>query len=595
MDATVTDGFLGVDASATGRLWRMRPCDERLALALAQRFALPDAIARVLAGRSIGVEAVPDFLDPTVRAALPDPSHLEDMDAAATRLADAIEAGEAIAVFGDYDVDGATSAALLQHYLRAVGHQARIYVPDRLREGYGPNAEALLRLHADGAALVVTVDCGITAHAPLAAAAEAGLDVIVIDHHVAEPALPPAVAVVNPNRLDDASPHKQLAAVGVAFLLVVALNRELRRRGRFANGPEPDLLRWLDLVALGTVCDVVPLTGLNRALVAQGLKQMARRANPGLAALADVARVDGPPNAYHAGFLLGPRVNAGGRVGEADMGARLLTTADPEVGRELAGCLDRYNAERQAIEAEVLAAALRQAGPAAERGDPVIVVAGADWHPGVIGIVASRLVERFGRPAAVVALVDGTGKGSARSVSGVDLGAAVIAARQSGLLVNGGGHKMAAGFTVAADGVGALAAFLNDRLRAAVDDATRTPTLKLDGVLSVDGATLAFAEQLERLAPFGVGNPEPMLVLKGARVAFVDLVGEAHLRCALAGDAGGRLKAIAFRAATEPLGAVLRTGAGQRLHLAGKLRRDTWRGRNDVQFVIEDAAPARLD
>jgi single-stranded-DNA-specific exonuclease len=322
---------------------------------------------------------------------------------------------------------------------------------------------------------------------------------------------------------------------------------------------------------------------------------MSARANPGLAALADVARVEGFPNTYHAGFLLGPRVNAGGRVGEAGMGARLLTTADPQVGRELAARLDAFNAERQAIEAEVLAAAVRQAQVAADRGDAVIVVSGADWHPGVIGIVASRLVDRFGRPAAVVALVDGIGKGSARSVSGVDLGAAVIAARQSDLLINGGGHKMAAGFTVTADGVGALAAFLNDRLREAVDDATRTPTLKVDGVLSVDGATLDFVEQLERLAPFGVGNPEPLLVLKGARVAFVDPVGEAHLRCALAGDAGGRLKAIAFRAATEPLGAMLRKGTGQRLHIAGKLRRDTWRGRNDVQFIVDDAAPARLD
>ncbi len=595
MDATVTDSFLEVEASATGRRWQLRPSDERLALALAQRFSLPDIVARILAGRGIGVDETPDFLDPTLRRALPDPSHLKDMDAAAARLADAVEAGETIAVFGDYDVDGATSAALLQRYFTALGHPLRIYVPDRIKEGYGPNAAALLQLHAEGVALVVTVDCGITAHEPLAAARDAGLEVIVVDHHVAEPALPPAVAVVNPNRLDEDSPLKQLAAVGVAFLLVVAVNRELRRRGRFAGGGEPDLLAWLDLVALGTVCDVVPLTGLNRAFVAQGLKRMAARANPGLAALADVARAEGAPNTYHAGFLLGPRVNAGGRVGEADMGARLLTTADPQVGRELAARLDAFNAERQTIEAEVLAAAVRQAQVAADRGDAVIVVSGADWHPGVIGIVASRLVERFGRPTAVVALVDGTGKGSARSVSGVDLGAAVIAARQSGLLINGGGHKMAAGFTVAADGVGALAAFLNERLRAAVDDATRTPTLKVDGALTVDGATLEFAEQLERLAPFGVGNPEPLLVLKGARVAFVDLVGESHLRCALSGDAGGRLKAIAFRAATEPLGGVLRQGTGQRLHIAGKLRRDTWRGRNDVQFIVEDAAPARLD
>ncbi len=596
MDGTVTeDSFLGVDASATGRRWLLRPGDDRLALALSQRYGLPDLIARMLASRGIGIDETPDFLAPTLRRALPDPSHLKDMDAAAVRLADAVQAGESIAIFGDYDVDGATSASLIWHYLTAAGHTARIYVPDRIKEGYGPNAEAMLRLHQEGADLVVTVDCGITAHEPLAAARDDGLAVIVVDHHVAEPALPPAVAVVNPNRLDDDSPHKQLAAVGVAFLLVVALNRELRRRGHFAEREEPDLLAWLDLVALGTVCDVVPLTGLNRALVSQGLKRMSARANSGLAALSDIARAEGPPNTYHAGFLLGPRVNAGGRVGEADMGARLLTTDDPGIARDLAERLDRFNAERREIEAEVLAAAVRQAEAAADREDAVVLVSGEGWHPGVIGIVASRLVERFGRPAAVVARVGGIGKGSARSVSGVDFGAAIIAARQSGLLINGGGHKMAAGFTVAEEAIGTLSAFLNERLRDAVDDAMRTPTRKIDGVLSVDGATLDFMEQLERLAPFGVGNPEPLLVLKGARVSFVDLVGEAHLRCALAGDAGGKLKAIAFRAATEPLGALLRTGTGQRLHIAGKLRMDRWRGRHDIQFIIEDAAPARFD
>ncbi len=593
---------LGVDASAAGRRWRERvaqggAADERNSRAIAQKLGLPEIVARLLALRGLDAETAPAFLEPRLRDALPDPAHLKDMEKAAARLADAVERGERIAIFGDYDVDGATSAALLHRYLAQVGAPPVVYVPDRLKEGYGPNAPALLKLGAEGAKVVVTVDCGILAHAPLAAAADAGLDVIVVDHHAAEPALPPAFAAINPNRLDETSPHKTLAAVGVAFLLLVALNRELRRRGRFAKAleahGEPDLMELLDLVALGTICDVVPLAGLNRALVAQGLRVMGRRANAGIAALAAVARVDEPLGAFHAGFLLGPRVNAGGRVGEATLGWRLLASDDPAEASALAARLDAYNRERQAIEAEVLAQAVARAQEQAAGGRAVVTVAGRNWHPGVVGIVASRVVERIGRPACVVGIVDGVGKGSGRSIAGADLGAAVIAARQAGLLVNGGGHKMAAGFTVVEDKIDAFADFVAGRLAPAVAAAGGIAPLTIDATLAADGVTRDLLAQLERLAPFGVGNAEPRLALAAARIGYVDPVGEQHLRVAIPLERGGRLKAIAFRSVGQPLGNMLLANRGGALHLAGHLRADRWNGRDDVQFVIEDAATVR--
>ena len=484
-----SDAFLGVERSLTGRRWTARGLDERAALALAQRLALPEPVARVLAGRGIGLEEAEAFMAPTLRAQLPDPFHLRDMARAAARVAEAVMSGEAIAVFGDYDVDGATSAALLKRFFAAVGVPIRVYIPDRLKEGYGPNAPALLRLKAEGMRLVITVDCGTSALEPLAVAADAGLDVIVVDHHVAEPKLPPAYAVVNPNRLDETSPHRQLAAVGVAFLLVVAANRALREAGWYRQHSEPDLMQWLDLVALGTVCDVVPLTGINRALVTQGLKVMARRANPGLKALADSARLDERPNAYHLGFLLGPRVNAGGRVGEADLGARLLTTSDPADAADLAQRLERYNQERQEIEARVLEEAIAAAD--ARALGAVVFVAGQGWHAGVIGIVASRLKERYNRPAFVVALEGEIGKGSGRSVGGIDLGSAVIAAKQAGLLLQGGGHAMAAGLTVAADRLDELRDFLETRIGREIAERRIVPTLALDGALALGAANRA--------------------------------------------------------------------------------------------------------
>ena len=600
-DGAILPAILGVERSLGGRRWQARTsgvpggspeADERMGMALAQRLGLPEIVGRLLANRGIVPETAGDFLEPSLKASLPDPSHLKDMDTAVARIVAALESREPMAVIGDYDVDGATSAALLHRYFAALGVPLRLYVPDRIAEGYGPNSEALLRLHDEGIRLVLTVDCGISAHEPLAAAKAAGLDVVVLDHHVAEPALPPAVAVVNPNRLDEDSPHKTLAAVGVTFLLLVALNRALRERGRFGDRPEPDLMALLDLVALGTVCDVVPLLGLNRVLVAQGLRIMARRRNSGLAALADVARVATAPGAYHAGFLLGPRVNAGGRVGRADLGARLLTSEDAGEARRLAEELDRFNTERKAIEQGVLAAALERAETQAAEGLPLILVAGEGWHPGVIGIVASRIVERTARPACVVGIADGTGKGSCRSIAGVDLGAAVIAARQAGLLLNGGGHKMAAGLTVEAGTVEALHAFLCERVGDAVAQAGAVRTLGIDGVLTPAGATRAIQEQIERVGPFGAGNPEPRFALSGVRIAKANIVGENHVRCFLADAQGGRLKAIAFRSLGEPLGDALLKAGGGALHLAGKLRADDWKGREDVQFPIDDGAAA---
>jgi single-stranded-DNA-specific exonuclease len=515
------------------------------------------------------------------------------MDRAAVRVARAIEAGESVAVFGDYDVDGATSAALLHRFFKAAQRPLRLYIPDRMKEGYGPNAPALRQLRSEGVSLVITVDCGTTAHAPLADAAEIGLEVIVVDHHVAEADLPHAVAVVNPNRLDEDGSLRQLAAVGVAFLLIVAVNRELRRSGWWnKTRPEPELLDYLDLVALGTVCDVVPLTGINRALVTQGLKVMAKRRSIGLTALADVARLKERPGAYHCGFLLGPRVNAGGRVGEANLGVRLLTAEDPREGAEIAQRLDQLNDERRAIEQTMLEEAISMLDAEPQSDAALAFVARDGWHAGVIGIIASRLKERYSRPALVAAIVDGIAKGSGRSVPGFDLGAAILAARQSGLLINGGGHVMAAGFTARAEDLPALKAFLNERVARQTAAGGLTPTLGIDGVLQPGGATVNLTRLLEQIGPFGSGNAEPRFVLPAVRLAKAEAAGENHIRCILLGSDGGRLKAVAFRALGTPLGQALLAARGAALHLAGHLRTDTWQGREEIQLLIEDAAPA---
>lgn len=582
--------LLGVERSLSGKRWQARAGDERLALALSQRHGLPDLVGRLLSQRGITLEGAEDFLSPSLRRALPDPSHLLDMDRAAARLAAAIQSGEKVAVFGDYDVDGATSSALLLRFFRAAGRPLRVYIPDRIAEGYGPNAAAMEKLAAEGIKVVVTVDCGITAHAPLAAARAAGLEVVVVDHHAAEAALPPALAVVNPNRLDEASPHKALAAVGVTFLLVVAVNRALRQAGYYGQGrSEPDLLAWLDLVALGTVADVVALSGLNRVLVAQGLKVMAGRANEGLAALAQVARIDKRLTASHLGFYLGPRVNAGGRVGTPDLGVRLLATEERAEALSLATRLNELNQERQQIEALVLEQAIRQVEAG---GTPEGLVFACDegWHPGVIGIVASRLKDRFNLPAIVVALDGGVGKGSGRSVPGLDLGRLVIAARGAGLLVNGGGHPMAAGLTVARERVEELRAFLAAGAAAELAKTAWQPALSLDAVLSCAGATAEIVSQVERLAPFGMGNPQPRFAFASLRLAALDTVGENHLRCRFESPEGRSLRAIAFRALDNELGQGLLAARGRAVHVAGKLELDAWRGGDAVQLLIDDAA-----
>ena len=585
---------LTVERSFSGLNWRPRLDDDRAALVLAQRLGLPEIVGRALAARGIGPKDAELFLNPALKVQLPDPGHLKDMERGAGRIADAIEAGEGIAVFGDYDVDGATSSALLARFCRALGTEIETYIPDRIKEGYGPNRAAMLALGARGAKVIITVDCGVSAFEPLKAASDAGIDVVVVDHHVAEARLPEALAVINPNRLDDDSPHKQLAAVGVAFLLVVAVNRALRKRGFYSSRPEPDLMGWLDLVALGTVCDQVPLTGVNRALVAQGLKVLARRTNPGLVALADVAGLDTRPEAWHLGFMLGPRINAGGRVGRPGLGAGLLACDDPAAAKGMAQELDAFNVERREIEALVLADALAQAESGGAGAGDLVFVAGEGWHPGVIGIVASRIGERMRRPVCVVAIDGDVAKGSGRSIAGIDLGAAVIAARQEGLLINGGGHAMAAGFTVARDRLGALEEYLGVRIAAQHvargEEVGRT--LFYDGAISVGGATTELVERIKALAPFGSGNSEPRFVLPAVTVAKAQIVGENHLRLFVRGHDGGRIKAMAFRAADRPLGAALLQTGGAPVHLAGRLRIDDWQGRHDVEFLIDDAAPA---
>lgn len=584
--------ILGVERSLCGKRWLLRPADERLSAALARTLDVPGVIARVLAARGVDTDMAADFCTPTLRRLLPDPRLLCDMPVAAERVAAAVSEGEAIAVFGDYDVDGATSSALLVRFFRSLGVDVSVYIPDRIREGYGPNTAALRGLAMAGCRVVITVDCGTSAHEPLAEAAALGLDVVVVDHHKVGESLPEAVAIINPNRPDDSSGQGHLAAVGVAFMLIVEVNRRLRERGFYASRAEPDLRQWLDLVALGTVCDMVPLRGVNRAFVMQGLKIMARRANAGIRALADLVDLGHAPVPFELGFMFGPRINAGGRVGEAGMGARLLATEDEAEARALAIQLNEFNKERQRIEADVLTAALDRVAPVAVgETSPLVVAAGEDWHPGVIGIVASRLVERFGRPAIVVSLGDDHGVGSGRSLPGRDLGAAVHAAIAAGLLIKGGGHAMAAGFTVARSELGAFTAFLSERL--AMDDGGSAPPLYLDGTVGLVGGLPLLCAGLERLWPFGSDNPEPRFAVAAARITSTREIGHGHLRLTLADPEAARLEAVAFRSRGTKLGDALANHAGGAFHVAGRLQHKSWQGNRRLQLMIEDAAPAR--
>lgn len=553
-------------------------------------FVADDLVTRLLLARGCPREALELHRAPSIRGFMPDPSIFRDMDIAATRLADAVERREQVAVFGDYDVDGATSAALMILILRDLGIEARPYIPDRLMEGYGPSGEALVRLAGEGASLIVTVDCGAQAFDALAMARDAGVDVVVVDHHKCSTTLPVAHAIVNPNRMDEdaGAAHGHLAAVGVAFLLAAALLRELRARGFFAGRAEPRLIDLLDIVALGTVADVAALKGLNRAFVAQGLKVMAGRRNIGLSALIDASRLKRAPTATDLGFALGPRINAGGRVGRADLGVRLLTTRDPAEAQAIAAELDRLNEERRMIEAEV-----QEAAETMCRGDCAIaVVAGDGWHPGVIGIVAGRLKEKLGRPSLVIALDEnGVGKGSGRSIPGVDLGAAILAAKEQGLLLAGGGHAMAAGVTVAPGGVAALTAFLEERLSDAVARAREDRALLLDAVLAPGGVCADLVDAMEAGGPYGMGWPSPRVAAGPVRVIRADRVGNGHVRAIVAGDDGRSLKAMAFRMADTELGAaLLGCPPHRRLWLAGRARRDDWSGRGEAELHIDDAA-----
>jgi single-stranded-DNA-specific exonuclease len=591
--------FLGVRMSARGFAWRERldAAAAKTAIAIGQRYGLPELLGRVLASRGIGLDEVPVALDPTLKALMPDPSTVRDMDKGAARLADAIVRREAIAVFGDYDVDGACSAALLQRFLAAHGLAARIYIPDRMTEGYGPSREAIEALAKDGAKLIVTVDCGTAGVETLAVAGPLGADVVVVDHHQADERLPAVAAVVNPNRQDDLSGLGDLCAAGVVFMLLVATQRELRRRGFYqADRPPPALLDLLDLVALATVCDVVPLRGLNRAYVTKGLQVMRLRGNTGLKALADAAALAVAPTPYHLGFVLGPRINAGGRIGDAGLGARLLATGDEMEAARIAVLLDKLNRERKAIETHMLEEAVARAEQLIEADPDVpLLLIGADgWHKGVVGLVASRLTDRFHRPSCVIAWNEaGEGTGSLRSIAGVDIGTAVRAAVADGHLVKGGGHAMAAGLTVARGQLEALQAFLAQRLVQATGAARAAVSLDIDGALTPATVTDEFFALLERAGPYGQGNPQPRFAFPAHRVKFAKVVGENHVRCVLEAGDGSRLDAVAFRAADQAVGAALLASSGLPLHVAGHLRRDTWNGREKRELLIEDVADPR--
>ncbi|UYH55682.1 single-stranded-DNA-specific exonuclease RecJ [Qipengyuania sp. SS22] len=579
----------GVSSSLTGRAWRWRGGNMELG---AKPTLGDDIVRQLLLSRGVEAADIERHRQPTLRNFLPDPSLFRDMDVAADRIAQAVIAGETITIYGDYDVDGATSSALLIRLLRELGVEAGYYIPDRLLEGYGPSGEALVKLGQAGSSLIVTVDCGAMAHEALGMAHAAGIDVIVVDHHKCSPDLPQTVALVNPNRLDEedeAASHGHLAAVGVAFLLAIALVRTLRQRGFFADRKEPDLLALLDVVALGTVADVAALHGLNRAFVAQGLKVMARRDNIGMAALIDASRLKRSPACSDLGFALGPRINAGGRVGESTLGVRLLTTRDPEEARTIAAQLSALNEERRLIEAEVQEAAEQQL--AAQHNRAVHLVAGEGWHPGVIGIVAGRIKEKTGKPALVIALDGETGKGSGRSISGVDLGAAIIRARDEGLLVAGGGHAMAAGLTVSADKVDALAEWLDRTLEGQVARASASREMALDLAVSPGGLTSELVNSLDEAGPYGVGWPGPRVAVGPVRLVKCDIVGTDHVRLIAAGDDGKSFKGIAFRAADSDMGQALLHGSrGRRLWLAGRVKIDDWGSRPQAELHLEDAA-----
>jgi single-stranded-DNA-specific exonuclease len=569
----------------------LREVADDKARALAVAGNISDALARILAARDVTADQLEDTLNPTLKRLLPEPFVLKDMERAVARVRAAIDAGEKIAVFGDYDVDGSCSSALLASFLATLGHRPRVYIPDRMTEGYGPNADAMRTLREEGATLVVTVDCGATATAAFTAARDAGLDVIVLDHHAVE-TLPPTFAQVNPNQPGDTSNLGYLCATGVTFLFVVALNRQFRDSGWYVanNAVEPDLRDYVDLVGLATICDVVPLTGINRAFVRAGLAKLSMMSRPGLSALAAIAKAAAPFTPHHLGFTFGPRINAGGRVGKCTLGMELLSTTDGALAQELAQRLDTHNRERQALESMILDTAAAQA--ATQGNTPFLLVADEGWHPGVVGIVASRLRERFNKPAFVAGFEGGYGRGSARSIPGIDIGVMVRAAHDAGVIESGGGHAMAAGFSLTPDRLEHFREFLVEQFTntsAAFDAANE---LLLDAGIAPSGANTALVSELAKAGPYGAGNPEPLLVVLDARVAFVDVVGKDHVKLRVVGGDGARLDAISFRSAETPLGLGMLAARGKRIHLVGRLKEDNWNGRARVQLQVEDAALA---
>lgn len=595
VQGAASPAFLGVECSVRGLRWveRLEPSRASAAMAIAQANGLPELLGRLLAARGAEAATISHYLDPSLRHLLPDPASLQDMERAAERFARAIWNHEPIAVFGDYDVDGAASVALIERFLRAHGQSVTTYIPDRLTEGYGPTPSALAGLAEEGAKLILTVDCGTTAGAAIEAAGASGAEIIVIDHHQADEALPPAFAVVNPNRQDDLSGQGHLAAAGVVFLFLVASVRLLRRDDFYRNGAEPDLLRLLDLVALATVCDVLPLMGVNRALVAKGLKVLRLRQNAGLRALADAARIDAAPTSYTLGFILGPRINAGGRVGASGLGAKLLACDDEIEARSLAGKLEELNTERKAIEERMLEEAFVLAEQQLDTGRPFIWLGTEGWHKGLLGLIAGRVTERFNLPTFVTTWdPDGQGVGSARSIASVDLGLVIRTAVHDGLLTQGGGHAMAAGFRLERRRLDQVLAFLAERLSTPVAAATTVRFLAIDGALSAGGANQELMELLERAGPYGPGHPQPRFAFPGHRLARVRTVNDKHVRCSLIAADGSRIEACAFRVGETPLAKLLLKAEGLPIHVAGHLRRDTWNGRDGVELVIEDTAAA---
>lgn len=591
---TSRDAAFGVARSFAGKFWILNDVPRAQADALSFAAPISPVLANILAARGVTADTLGDVLEPTLKRLLPEPNKMMNMQKAVARVAAALDARESIAVFGDYDVDGSASSALVSDFLNALGRKPRIYIPDRLSEGYGPSPAAMQTLAGEGITLVITVDCGAAAGAALKAARDAGIDVVVLDHHAVDVAPPDAFAQVNANQPGDESGLGQLCAAGVTFLFLVALNRHLREAGWYGANTiaEPDLRDGLDLVGLATICDVVPLTGVNRAFVRQGLIKLDAGLRPGLRALAAVARTQPPYAPYHLGFVLGPRINAGGRVGRCSLGAELLTAPSDEAAWPLAEQLDLHNSERKALEAQILETAMAMAGT--QDNAPFLLAAEDGWHPGVVGIVAGRLKDRFGKPSFVAGFEGGQGRGSARSVGGVDIGAIVRRAREAGVIDTGGGHAMAAGFSLPAAKLDEFRAFLADSFANIGDALDAAAQLQIDAAISPSGATVELVDEIARAGPFGAGNPEPVMVAPDVEVAFADVVGKDHVRLRLTGGDGARLDAIAFRAVSAPLGQALLASRGKRIHAVGRLKADEWNGRRRVQLQIEDAGPANV-